>query len=58
MYVCICHGYRDSEIRAVARSGIKTAHEAYERLGEVPECGTCLELAQQIIDEEQLAQAG
>ncbi len=57
MYVCICNGYRESQIRAIARSGVKSAHEAYELLGDIPDCGTCLDLAQEIIDEEQMAKA-
>ena len=50
MYVCSCNGYRDSDLREVAREGIVSAEEAYRALGQGPCCGGCLECAQQIID--------
>ena len=50
MYVCVCNGYRDGEIREVAESGVRCAHEAYLTLGNGPCCGTCLPHAQGIVD--------
>lgn len=50
MYVCSCNGYRDTDLREVAREGIFSAVEAYNALGQGPCCGNCLECAQQIID--------
>jgi len=50
MYVCLCHGYRDSQLRELARQGVSTALEAYQILGDGPSCGRCLECAQDIID--------
>lgn len=52
MYVCICNGYRDAEIREVAQSGVDRARDVYECLGAGPNCGKCLEFAQTLIDEE------
>lgn len=51
MYVCSCNGYRDSDLREVAREGVFSAEEAYNALGQGPCCGNCLPCAQQIIDE-------
>ena len=51
MYVCICNGHRDSEIRALARSGMRSAVEIYRHLGKPPRCGRCLELANQLVSE-------
>ncbi|MGF1611514.1 MAG: bacterioferritin-associated ferredoxin [Kiloniellales bacterium] len=51
MYVCICNGYRDSELRELASSGVSCAIEAYRTLGSGPCCGRCVPVAQQIIDE-------
>ena len=50
MYVCLCNGYRDSELRELASEGIACAVEAYMTLGNGPCCGRCLECAQKIID--------
>jgi bacterioferritin-associated ferredoxin len=51
MYVCICNGYRDTEICQVARSGVRCARTAYLSLGHGPRCGRCLTLAQDLIDQ-------
>lgn len=50
MYVCLCNGYRDVELRELAGEGIACAVEAYNALGNGPCCGRCLECAQQILD--------
>ena len=51
MYVCMCNGYRDADLREVARTGILCAEEAYVALGRGPNCGNCLDCAQWIIDQ-------
>ena len=52
MYVCLCNAYRDAEIREIARSGLRCAHEAFAALGGAPRCGRCLPTAQELIDRE------
>jgi bacterioferritin-associated ferredoxin len=51
MYVCICNGHRDSEIRAAAAAGFRCAREIYQHLGKPPRCGRCLDVASQIVSE-------
>ena len=53
MYVCLCNGYRDSELRDLARRGFTVAEDAYRALGDGPCCGQCVAFAQGILDEEQ-----
>ena len=50
MYVCLCNGYNDSDIREIAKDGIHSVLEVYLILGKGPCCGKCLDLAQEIID--------
>lgn len=50
MYVCLCNGYRDAEIREVAESGLRCVEEVYLTLGNGPCCGSCLDFAQGIVD--------
>ena len=57
MFVCLCNGYRDSELRELAREGHTDAANAYEALGDEPNCGQCIEIAQEIIDDERRAVA-
>ncbi|MPZ10137.1 MAG: bacterioferritin [Kiloniellaceae bacterium] len=51
MYICLCNGYRDAEIREVAESGVRCVREVYLTLGNGPCCGTCLDCAQDIVDD-------
>src|SRR3546814_16033225 len=50
MYVCLCNGYRDVEIREVAESGLRCVTEVYLTLGNGPCCGGCLDFAQDIVN--------
>jgi len=51
MYVCLCNGVTDREIREVAAAGCKSLPELTMRTGCGATCGSCLDMAQQILDE-------
>jgi bacterioferritin-associated ferredoxin len=51
MFICICNGHRDSEIRAAAAAGLRSPQEIYRHLGKPPRCGRCLDLAAEIVNE-------
>jgi bacterioferritin-associated ferredoxin len=51
MFVCICNGHRDRDIREVARTGLRCPREIYRQLGKPARCGQCLDFASQLIDE-------
>ena len=57
MYVCICNAIREAEVRELARAGVRTAGEAYERCGCAPVCTECTAHMQEVLNEEAL-QAG
>ena len=52
MYVCICNAIREADLRAAARIHGHDAEVLYAKMGKRPECGQCLEEAEQIIFEE------
>ncbi len=52
MIVCSCNVIREDEIRIAARAGARTPVDAYATLGCEPQCGCCLDYAQELIDEE------
>ena len=53
MYVCLCNGYTDRQIRsAVREGGVNTAEEAYLSLGNGFCCGACVECANSLVEEE------
>ena len=52
MIVCLCNRITEKELRSLARDGASTPEAAYARLGCEPQCGCCLDYAQELIDEE------
>ena len=52
MIVCSCNVIREDEIRDAAREGFRTPEAAYASIGCEPQCGCCLDYAQEIIHEE------
>ena len=56
MYVCLCNGVTDREIRQVAEAGCRTLSELTMRTGCGACCGSCVEMASQLLDEVHAAQ--
>jgi bacterioferritin-associated ferredoxin len=52
MIVCICNAISEHELREVAGRNARTPEAAYAKLGCEPQCGCCLDYAQEIIDQE------
>lgn len=55
MYICICNAIRETDLRFAATRCDGDAKAAYACLGKRPNCGQCLEEAQEIIDAERVA---
>jgi bacterioferritin-associated ferredoxin len=51
VYVCICNGYRERELRDAVLRGARNVDEAYTALGNGPCCGCCVDEAQDFIEE-------
>ena len=51
MYVCICNAVTDRAIREAAESGAHSFAEVRRRTGCSGSCGTCSDLAQQILED-------
>ena len=51
MFVCVCNGHRDSDIREAAASGLRCARKIYRHLGKPARCGRCLDFASQLVDD-------
>ena len=49
MYVCVCHGVTDHQIRRAAEEGVREVHELTMRTGAGSSCGSCLDLAAEIL---------
>lgn len=57
MYVCLCHGVTDSEIRDAAVAGCEGMPELMMRTGCGSSCGCCVETASGLLEEVRAASA-
>ena len=53
MYVCICNGITDKQIRAAVASGVGSVQELREELGVGSQCGSCVDFALSLIQDDQ-----
>lgn len=51
MYVCICNGVTDHDIRQAAEAGCRSVPELTMRTGAGANCGSCLDLASSLLEE-------
>jgi bacterioferritin-associated ferredoxin len=51
MYVCICKGITDTQIRAVVQDGASSLREVHSTLGTASQCGKCGILTREIVRE-------
>ena len=49
MYVCICHGITERDIRRAASEGVREVHELTMRLGLGSGCGSCRDEAAAVL---------
>jgi bacterioferritin-associated ferredoxin len=52
MIVCVCNAIREDEVRSAARDGATNPRAVYKALGCQPQCGCCLDYAQEVINDE------
>ena len=57
MYVCLCSGVTDSQIRAAVQSGDNSLRQLKRKLGVAAQCGGCLDHARDILNEIKLAES-
>ena len=51
MYVCLCNGVTEHQIRDAVSDGAGSLHDLRRTLGVASCCGRCAECAQEIIEE-------
>ena len=51
MYVCICKGITDTQIRAAVQDGASSVSDVHSSLGGASQCGKCGILAKEIVRE-------
>jgi len=51
MYVCMCHGITDHQIREAVCDGVASMPELRAELGVASSCGRCAQYAKEVLDE-------
>jgi len=51
LYLCICNAIKTAEFRACARVCPGNAEAVYARMGKAPQCGQCLDEAEEVLEE-------
>ncbi|KAF0119003.1 MAG: bacterioferritin-associated ferredoxin [Rhodospirillaceae bacterium] len=49
MYVCICHGISDRQIKQALCQGACRTADVYKRLGVRPQCGRCVSCVREML---------
>jgi bacterioferritin-associated ferredoxin len=49
MYVCVCNGLTDRQVRGVAAAGGRSAAGVYRSFGVRPQCGKCVPMMRDIL---------
>ncbi|WP_225765893.1 (2Fe-2S)-binding protein [Stenotrophomonas sp. Marseille-Q4652] len=57
MYVCICNGVTDHQIREAAESGCQSVTELTMRTGCGANCGSCLDMAADLLEKARLTRS-
>jgi bacterioferritin-associated ferredoxin len=51
MYICICHAVNDSAIREAVNEGVSSFRDLSTRTGCGTQCGSCIQLAREVMDQ-------
>jgi bacterioferritin-associated ferredoxin len=49
MYVCLCNGFTDGQVRQVSTAACGSAAEVYRQLGVRPRCGKCVPMVREMV---------
>ena len=49
MYVCLCNGFTDGEVRSAGASCEASVADVYRSLGVRPKCGKCVPMVRDIV---------
>lgn len=50
MYICLCNGITEKQIRRAIAAGANTLQSLHDELGVASQCGSCMDHALQMLD--------
>lgn len=57
MYICLCNGFTDRQVRRSAEDGSASVSQVYKALGCAPKCGKCVPTVRDMLKSVGLVQA-
>ncbi len=51
MYVCLCHGFTDRQVRAAVTEGAGSPQAVFRHFDSKPRCGKCVSTVRELVDE-------
>ena len=51
VYICLCHGITDTQIRSCVKDGARSLCDLSGQLGVATQCGCCADVALQLLNE-------
>jgi bacterioferritin-associated ferredoxin len=51
MYICLCNGLTDRDVRRAAAAGDGSVAQLYQSLGCAPRCGKCVPVVREMLAE-------
>ncbi|WP_298721425.1 (2Fe-2S)-binding protein [uncultured Ferrovibrio sp.] len=51
MYVCLCHGFTDGDVRNAIAGGCRSVSSVYRHLADRPQCGKCVPEVRGLLDQ-------
>ncbi|HLT78321.1 MAG TPA: (2Fe-2S)-binding protein [Ferrovibrio sp.] len=58
MYVCLCHGFTDRDVRGAISGGCHSVAAVYRHLADRPQCGKCVPEVRGMLSEQRRANHG
>lgn len=50
MYVCLCNGFTDRQVKQVVEDGAATVSSVFKEIGCAPCCGRCVPTVRQMVN--------
>lgn len=58
MYICLCHGFTDGDVRDAIAGGCRSVAAVYRQLADRPQCGKCVPEVRCMLQESRRHHAG
>jgi bacterioferritin-associated ferredoxin len=58
MYLCLCHGITDHQVKQLSADGTRSTAQVYSHFGVRPKCGKCVPYVRDLVKGEAGADSG